>query len=147
MSIWRSFFLQIENQRISKMTAQCSSVWKDFRILADRRRLKQRGGTCYLKANMWPFKNKNSHTHTHTRARCKDGNFAPVNGTRLETLILIFNQGSKTDFKGHWSWQFYFLLQEEERWISVKPDHSQNNCSPDISKWVCKRKYSGNWSY
>lgn len=46
------------------------------------------------------------HIHAHARthpAQREDKNFDPVNGTRLETLFLIFNQGSKTDFKGHLS--------------------------------------------
>ena len=42
------------------------------------------------------------HTHTHT-PQCEDRNFDPVSGTKLATLFLIFNQGSKTDFKGHLS--------------------------------------------
>ena len=54
-----------------------------------------------------PFKNRTHthvHRHTHTHIpQCEDKNFDPVDGTRLETLFLIFNQGSKTDFKGHLS--------------------------------------------
>ena len=49
-----------------------------------------------------------THTHTHTRTHThthqhEDRNFDPVSGTGLATLFLIFNQGSKTDFKGHLS--------------------------------------------
>ena len=45
-----------------------------------------------------------THTHTHTHTpQHEDRNFDPVSGTGLATLFLIFNQGSKTDFKGHLS--------------------------------------------
>ena len=150
MSIWRQFFSL--NRKTTHKQNDCPAPlrFKRLQNSCKSKEIKAKGcDVLFRKPTRDPLKIKiNTHTHTHTHTpQCKDRNFAPVNGTSPETLFLIFNQGCKTDFKGHLSWQFYFLLEEEERWISVKPDHSQNNCSPDISKWVCKRKYSGNWSY